>query len=170
MNILAEIVFWTFVLLTVISAFVVVFHSKIIYSTFALLFTFFGIAGLYVYLSADFIAASQVLIYVGGILTLIIFGVFMTSKITNLSYTQQSQHRIIGWVPILILGFIFVSMILRTPWVASMLQVGPTTQAIGELLLSKYLIPFEMASILLLAALIGAMRMARLFRNPGGEE
>lgn len=165
MNILGEIVFWVFALVTVGSAMVVVFHSKIIYSAFALLFTFFGIAGLYVFLVADFLAASQVLIYVGGILTLIIFGVFMTTKITTLSIPQQTHYRYIALIPVGMLFWGLGYMILNTNWPVKLLDVGPTTQMLGHLLLTKYLVPFELASVLLLAALVGAMRLARMFRE-----
>lgn len=165
MNILGEIVFWVFVLLTVGSSMVVVFHSRIIYSAFALLFTFFGIAGLYVFLAADFLAASQVLIYVGGILTLIIFGVFMTTKITTLSIPQVTHHRYIALIPVGMVFYALVHMILQTSWPVKILDVGPTTQMLGQLLLTKYIAPFELASVLLLAALVGAMRLARMFRE-----
>ncbi len=165
MNILGEIVFWVFVLLTIGSAMVVVFHSRIIYSAFALLFTFFGIAGLYVFLAADFLAASQILIYVGGILTLIIFGVFMTTKITTLSIPQQTHHRFIALIPVGLVFYGLVHMILVTNWPVKILDIGPTTQMLGQLLLTKYLVPFELASVLLLAALVGAMRLARMFRE-----
>ncbi len=168
MSILGEIVFWGFVILTIGSAFVVVFHSRVIYSAFALLFTFFGVAALYVYLAADFLAASQVLVYVGGILTLIIFGVFMTAKYTAISIPEQTQQRFWALIPVALMGVGLVWMILKSNWKSSELDAGPTTEALGELLLTKYLVPFEMASILLLAALVGAMRLARLFR--GGQE
>src|SRR5258708_12474101 len=74
-------VFWLFALITVGSAAVVVLARSLIYSAFALLFTFFGVAGLYVLLGADFLAASQLLIYVGGILVLLLFGVQLTHKL-----------------------------------------------------------------------------------------
>ncbi|HDH58366.1 MAG TPA: NADH-quinone oxidoreductase subunit J, partial [Bacteroidetes bacterium] len=84
-ELLTRAIFWGFVILTVGSAIVVVFNNKVLYSAFALLFTLFGVAGLYVFLAADFLAASQLLIYVGGILTLIIFGVFLTARIYHLT-------------------------------------------------------------------------------------
>lgn len=165
MEILSDLIFWGFVLLTIGSAVVVVFHSRIIYSAFALLFTFFGVAAIYVYLGADFLAASQILIYVGGILTLIIFGVFMTQKISSLSIPDQTHQRYIALVPVLIFGVVLAVMILNTPWTISRLDAGPTTQILGSMLLTNYLVPFELASVLLLTALVGAMRLARLFKG-----
>jgi len=165
MNFLADLVFWFFVVLTVSSAIVVVFHKKIIYSAFALLFTFFGVAALYLFLSADFLAVSQVLIYVGGILTLIIFGVFLTSRITTLAVSQLMHQKYMAIIPVVVLGVSLIAMVYKANWRIQPLDSLPTTQAIGEALLTRYLVPFELASILLLAALIGAMRLARFFRG-----
>lgn len=165
MNIINQIIFSGFVILTVGSALVVVFHSRIIYSAFALMFTFFGVAALYTYLSADFIAASQVLIYVGGILTLIIFGVFLTTRISSLDIPTQTHQRFIALVPVALIGIGLGYLVLTTSWNVVQAIPEPTTKEIGRLLLSKYLVPFELASVLLLAALVGAMRLTRMFRR-----
>jgi len=165
MEILRHIFFWFFVILTVGSAVVVVFHPRVIYSAFALLFAFVGVAGLYVFLSADFLAAAQILIYVGGILTLIIFGVFLTARITTLDIPHQTHQRYLALVPTALIGAGLYVVALRTAWPLAHFTPHPTTQVIGELLLTKYLVPFELASILLLAALIGAMRLARYYRK-----
>lgn len=169
MELLAELIFWCFVVMTVGSAIVVVFHSRIIYSAFALLFTFFGVGALYLYLSADFLAASQILIYVGGILTLIIFGVFLTAKITSLDIPQQTHYRYIALIPVALIAVSLLWVILSTHWMTFSGKVGPTTAAIGQLLLTDYLVPFELASVLLLAALVGAMRLARYYRTEEGK-
>ena len=76
---MAEIAFIGVALLVVLSAFMVVISSNLVHSAVALLFTLFGVAGLYIFLYADFMAATQVVIYVGGILVLIIFGVMLTN-------------------------------------------------------------------------------------------
>ena len=78
---LFDIIFYFFAFITIVSAAIVVFSRNIIHSAFSLMFTFFGVAGLYVMLNADFIAVTQVLIYVGGILVLILFGVMLTTKV-----------------------------------------------------------------------------------------
>ena len=74
---MADYIFWLVVTVTVVSAAVVVLNSQLIYSAVALLFTLFAVAGLYVFLWADFIAGVQLLVYVGGILVLIIFGIML---------------------------------------------------------------------------------------------
>ena len=81
LNYMADIVFWIISALTVMSAAFVVLNNQLVYSAVALLFTLFGTAGLYVFLWADFIAGIQILVYVGGILVLVIFGIMLTNKI-----------------------------------------------------------------------------------------
>src|SRR6266536_5738740 len=83
------VVFWILAVVTVGSAAVVVLSRSLIYSAFALLFTFFGVAGLYVLLGADFLAATQLLIYVGGILVLLLFGVMLTHKLYDLNLKTE---------------------------------------------------------------------------------
>ena len=83
------IVFYVFAVVTVASAAVVVLARSLIYSAFALLFTFFGVAGLYVLLGADFLAATQLLVYVGGILVLLLFGVMLTHKLYDLDLRSE---------------------------------------------------------------------------------
>ena len=160
-EILTQIIFWFFVVLTVGSAIVVVFNNKIIYSAFALLFTLFGVAGLYIFLAADFLAASQLLVYVGGILTLIIFGVFLTTKLHNLSIPEQTHQRYLALLPILGILAVLVYVFWTADWQLVDPAHEPTTKDLGKLLLTTYLVPFEVVSVLLLAALIGAMRLAR---------
>ena len=78
---------------TVITAIWVVLSPNLIHSAVSLLFTLFGVAGLYVFLYADFIAAAQIIIYVGGILVLIIFGVMLTNNIDDPKLSNQSQNQ-----------------------------------------------------------------------------
>jgi NADH:ubiquinone oxidoreductase subunit 6 (subunit J) len=85
----SAVVFYLFAAITVGSAAVVVLARSLIYSAFALLFTFFGVAGLYVLLGADFLAATQLLIYVGGILVLLLFGVMLTHKLYDLDLRSE---------------------------------------------------------------------------------
>jgi NADH-quinone oxidoreductase subunit J len=157
----ATVIFYAFALLTVGSAAIVVFANRLIYAVFALLFTLFGVAGIYVFLGADFLAGAQVLIYVGGILILLLFGVMLTNRIYDLRILSER----VQFVPSVIVigaGFaLLVLVILRTAWpMAAGSPVESTTAQIGTELMTRYLLPFEVAGMLLLAALLGASMLA----------
>jgi NADH:ubiquinone oxidoreductase subunit 6 (subunit J) len=156
-------IFSVFVLMTIIPSFWVALSSNIVHAAFSLLFTFFGIAGLYVLLGADFIGVVQVIIYIGGILVLIVFGVMMTQRARVLPLSVQLPGRILGAV---LSGIILAALfwaVAKSLWPLgpSGSELGPTSAAIGDLLLGKYLIPFEAASLLLLLALVGALLIVR---------
>ncbi|NIR49819.1 NADH-quinone oxidoreductase subunit J [candidate division KSB1 bacterium] len=159
---LFDIVFYAFAALTIASASVMVFSRNVIYSAVGLLFTFFGVAGIYVLLAADFLAVVQVLIYVGGILVLLLFGVMLSQRVTSVELRTGTLQ----FLPaLLVVGGVLVillRMVYKTPW--NTLEPGefsPTSESIGTLLMTDFLIPFEIASVLLLAALIGAAFIAR---------
>ena len=159
---LSYLLFGIICLITVISATWVVISPNLIHSAVSLLFTFFGVAALYVYLYADFIAATQVIIYVGGILVLIIFGVMLTNKIDDPKLSNQSQNQFIGAVFSFALLIMLVNIVFDTNWYLEVLIIRDSTvKDIGNMLLSTYLLPFEIVSILLLSALIGAAMLSR---------
>ncbi|HEY2920808.1 MAG TPA: NADH-quinone oxidoreductase subunit J [Candidatus Binatia bacterium] len=158
----ATAVFYLIALITVVSAGMVAFSRNIIYSGFSLLGTFMGVAGIYVFLGADFVAAVQVLIYVGGILVLILFAVMLTHRITDVEITNRASGRIPALIVVGILIYLLIETIMETPWVkAKEVVYAATTAKIGDLFLSSYLLPFELASLVLLAALIGAVVLSR---------
>ena len=147
---------------TVITAIWVVLSPNLIHSAVSLLFTLFGVAGLYVFLYADFIAAAQIIIYVGGILVLIIFGVMLTNNIDDPKLSNQSQNQLVGGVFSLALLIMLSNIVFDTNWfIKELITRESTVNEIGMMLLSTYLLPFEVVSILLLAALIGAAMLSR---------
>jgi NADH-quinone oxidoreductase subunit J len=156
------VVFYVFAVVTVGSAAVVVLARSLIYSAFALLFTFFGVAGLYVLLGADFLAATQLLVYVGGILVLLLFGVMLTHKIYELDLRSEVTQFLPGAIIWLGIVSTLLLTVMQTQW-----KEGPgrppasTTREIGQLFMGQYLLPFEAASVLLLVALIGAAMIVR---------
>lgn len=155
-------VFYLIALITVVSAGMVAFSRNIIYSAFSLLGTFMGVAGLYVFLGADFVAAAQVLIYVGGILVLILFAVMLTHRITDVAITNRAAGRIPALIVVGVLGYFLIQAIHETAWVkAKEIVHAPTSARIGESFLEQYLLPFELASLILLAAMIGAVALSR---------
>ena len=156
------VVFYLIALLVVASAAMVAFSRNIIYSAFSLLGTFAGVAGIYVFLGADFVAAVQLLIYVGGILVLILFAVMLTHRITDVQITNRAAGRLPGLIIVGIFLTLLIETIYKTPWVkAKEIAYAPTSAKIGDLFLQDYLLPFELASVVLLAALIGAVVLAR---------
>ncbi len=159
------IVFWVFAIVTVGSAAVVVLSRTLIYSAFALLFTFFGVAGLYLLLGADFLAAAQLLVYVGGILVLLLFGVMLTHKIYDLDLKAGTSQLASGVIVAVGLFVILTATALRTGWATQTRPPAPTTNAIGRLFMGQYLLPFEVASLLLLVALVGAAMIVRRRRD-----
>ncbi len=155
-------VFWLFAVITVGSAAVVVLAKSLIQSAFALLFTFFGVAGLYVLLGADFLAATQLLIYVGGILVLLLFGVMLTHKLYDLDLKSEMTRLLPAGIAALTLFFVLVRLAFGTRWAAGPGRLpAPTTAEIGEAFMGSHLLPFEAASVLLLVALIGAAMIVR---------
>lgn len=160
---IVNLAFYALAALTVASAAGVAFSRNILYASFSLLGTFLGVAGLYIFLSADFLAVTQVLIYIGGVLVLILFAVMLTSRIQDLAVSNPS----LGVAPAAIatalttLLLLFVSR--NAPWKAP-LQNPPSVSSaeqLGDLFLNRYLLPFEIASVVLLATLVGAVVIAR---------
>jgi NADH-quinone oxidoreductase subunit J len=161
-NLLSQIVFYFFALMTVGSAAIVVFARGLIHSAFALLFTFFGVAALYVLLGADFLAATQMVIYVGGILVLLLFGVMLTHKLYDLKLKTDSYQLIPALVVMLSVFGTLVSIMLKATWHnGGQRPMSPTTAEIGTLFMKDYVLPFEVASVFLLVALIGAAMIVR---------
>ena len=159
---MAENLFLIIAALVIASGFWVVFSPNLIHSAVSLLFTLFGTAGLYIFLYADFIAATQVVIYVGGIPVLIIFGVMLTTRIDTPSIAASSKNQYIGGIGAFIIFVIQVGVIFNTSWnIGGEQNREATVGNIGNLLLNKYLLPFEIVSILLLAALMGAALLSR---------
>jgi NADH-quinone oxidoreductase subunit J len=152
-----------FGLATVLPAFLVAFSRNLIYAAFALLFTLAGMAGLYGFLGADFLAVLQILVYVGGILVLILFGVMFTQRIHGGTIDPGRFQIPVGvLLGVLVFTTLFVPFGLGYAWrTAEMSAAAPTIGGIGELLLSRHLLPFEVASVLLLLVLVGAVVLAR---------
>ena len=157
-----NIAFGLIVAITLGSALMVVMSQQLLYSAIALLFTLFGVAGLYIFMWADFMAGVQIVIYIGGILVLLIFGIMLTNKISSVNISHTSLQRRVGAVITLgVLGFL-IPMITNTSWLQiSSEEPAQTADSIGRLLMMEYLLPFEVASLLLLGALISAAMLSR---------
>ena len=159
---LYDIIFYLFALVTVVSAIVVVTAKNIIYSAFSLLFTLFGIAGLYVLLGADFVAIVQLMVYVGGILILLLFGVMLTNKVTTVEIKTGAIQVLPALAGVVVLAVALIMIMLNASWTINPGMIPQTTtKGIGSLLVTDYVLIFELLGILLLIALIGAASIAR---------
>ncbi len=152
------------------SAVIVALSRNIVYSAFALLLTFFSIAGVYVFLSAEFLAVAQVVIYVGGILVLIIFAVMLTNKVKDVNLSNPSAPAYIAGPLVALIFAGLVWLITSTPWKVALSQDMGTVNDIGNILMGKYMLAFEVAAVLLLGALLGAAYLARPVRSAHGRK
>jgi NADH-quinone oxidoreductase subunit J len=160
---LIDITFYFFAAVILFSGAIVVFSKNILYSAFALLFTLFGVAGFYVLLSADFIAVTQLLIYVGGILVLIVFGVMLTNKVISVDMKSGTIQLLPAAIIVAMIAGTIVGIYTITDWKTSPVtnEAINTTTIIGNSFLTTYVLPFEIASVVLLVALLGATIIAR---------
>lgn len=157
-----DLIFYLFAAITVVSAFIVVSAKNIVHSAFNLIFTFFGVAGLYVLLGADFIAVVQLLVYVGGILILLLFGVMLTSRMTNVDIRTGTIHIVPAIIGVGVFWGALTAIVYKTNWIVKpAATMNPTAANIGILLITDYVLVFELLGILLLIALIGAATLAR---------
>ena len=147
------------------SALGVVLLSNIVYSAFLLGGVFVSIAGLYLLLNADFVAAAQVLIYVGAVNVLILFAIMLVNKREDFAPIANRWIRQVSTALVCIGLFALLStMVLATPWAVytGTAVVGNNSVVeIGMHFFSDFLLPFELASVLLLMAMVGAIILAR---------
>ena len=157
-----DIIFYLFAALTLVSAFFVVTNRNIVYSAFFLLFTFFGVAGIYALLGADFVAIVQLIVYVGGILILLLFGVMLTNKITNVEIKTGTINIYPAVIGVGLLTGALLAALVHSNWKTMLVEAPlPTTAALGTILIQEYALVFELLGIILLIALIGAASIAR---------
>jgi NAD(P)H-quinone oxidoreductase subunit 6 len=142
----------------------VVLFSNIVYSAFLLGGVFISMAGLYLLLNGDFVAAAQILIYVGAINVLILFAIMLVNKRQDFyPLPSAGLRKIITGVVSLGLFALLSTMVLATPWANT--STSPAAKnsivLIGEHFFTDFLLPFELASVLLLMAMVGAIILAR---------
>jgi len=154
------IAFWLLAALTVGSAAGVVAVRDLVRALVLLITSFLGVAGLYITLSADFVAVAQVLIYAGAISILLIFAIMLTPLASR--NNAETFLQVPGLLLAALVAFTIGLVSLQTDWsIADRGGFPETASAIGEALLDKYVLPFEMASVLLLVAMLGAIVLVR---------
>ena len=159
----SDLVFYALAGLTMVSAGGVAFSRNIIYSALSLLGTLLGAGAIYVYLGADYVAVTQLLVYIGGVLVLILFAVMLTSKIGETRQSNPSANFFPSLVLLVALLAVLGYVVTQSPWLTVADAPIPTETAftIGDVFLKEYLLPFEVSSLVLLATLIGAVVIAR---------
>jgi len=157
-----DIAFWILAVIGVLAALAVVLLRDVFRAALSLVLCFLMVAGLYITLSADFLAAVQVLIYVGAISVLIILAIMLTREVQRGSPANRLQ------IPAFLVAVLFFGgvafALLKTPWQVSVAPpLEPTTPALAGLLFGEggFILPVEIAAVLLLAAILGAIVLVR---------
>lgn len=159
---ITQVAFLAVAFLTLIGAVGVVVARSVFISALFLVLSFLGVTGLYVLLEAPFLAGVQLLIYVGAIAVLIIFAIMLTRHVMTHEEPFINRQWGIGGVIATLLFVILFLVGFRTDWrIATTGPSADTISALGEALLSTYVLPFEVVSVVLLVALIGAIVIAR---------
>ncbi len=157
-----DIAFWVLAIVGVVTALAVVLLRNVFRAALTLILCFVSVAGIYVTLSADFLAAVQIMIYVGGISILIILAIMLTRDVQHGSADNRLR------IPALLVAVAFVAVLVvsltNTPWlISSSPPVEPTTAPLASKLLSEggFILPLEIAATLLLASILGAIVLVR---------
>ena len=160
--------FYILAAITVGAALSVVVVRNLIHAVVFLILSFMGVAGLYITLSADFVAVTQILIYAGAVSVLILFAIVLTP--TGERGNTETFLRLPALLLALLVAFTLGYVAIDTDWVISDREgFEETASVIGEALLDKYVLPFEIASVLLLVAMLGAIVLVRP-EAPGVED
>jgi len=160
--------FYFIAALTCIFSFMVVRSRNIFHCAVFLAATLFGVACVYLFLNAEFLAVVQVLIYVGAIVTLFIFAIMLTTAIGDKMIRQANKQIFIGGVTSLAFLSCLISIINKDPWKASAAGAANGYLGLDELgrsLMSAYALPFEVISLILLAALVGAIVIGKAYKK-----
>lgn len=154
------IAFWVLAVLTVGSAAAVAFVRNLIHAVVLLVISFMGVAGLYITLSADFVAVAQILIYAGAVSVLMLFAIVLTPRGDRLN--ADGFLRLPALLLAVLMSATLIFVAIDTGWtIADRDGFDETASVIGEALLDKYVLPFEIASVLLLVAMLGAIVLVR---------
>jgi NADH:ubiquinone oxidoreductase subunit 6 (subunit J) len=159
---LQPLAFWSLAVILVGSALAVVLSKNLFHSVLWLAFALTGTAGIFLLLDAEFLAAVQLLLYAGGVITIAVFAIVVTERLIGERLSQTSRHIAGGAVVSgAILWFVVRAIGLRPLAMTRPAMTGDVTRLIGESVLTKFVLPFELLGVLMLAAMLGAMYFAR---------
>jgi len=164
---LPDLIFLAITAMTIIGALMTVISRSIIYALMGLVVVMFGIAGLYICLNSPFLAMMQILIYVGAITILIAFAIMLAGPMYKHPGEWRGPIRFAGALVAAVLPFVFLyKVLMRTDRLqAGVDEFGITTKEIGRALFDKLTLPFELISLLIVVAIIGAIMLALLSKG-----
>jgi len=149
--------------ISILAAIAAVTLRSMFHAALGLIVVLMGIAGLFFALHAEFLAVVQILLYVGAVMTLVIFAIMLTENLGDKSTRQSNKQSVVALIGVIaFLGLLF-GVLTRTPWPVKSATVAARigTFELGEALLGTYVLPFEVISVVLIAALIGAIIIAK---------
>ena len=156
------IAFWSLAVVLVGSALAVVLSKNLFHSVLWLALALTGTAGVFLLLEAEFLAAVQLLLYAGGIVTIVVFAIVVTERLVGERITQTNRRITAGAVTSVALIALVVNAILRQPLATAREPLSTDlTRTIGESVLTRFVLPFELLGVLMLAAMLGAVYFAR---------
>lgn len=161
-DLLYTISFYLFAALAIVPTLMLLAARDVVRAAFLLLGSLAGVAGLYALLGADFIAFVQVLVYIGGILILLLFGVMLTNREPILLHRAPTHGLVVSGLLgslVFLAGLLYV--VFAVKWNVRPYEAKATSAELGDLLMSDFLLPFEVSSVLLLVSLVGAAVIAR---------
>ncbi|MBF0490087.1 MAG: NADH-quinone oxidoreductase subunit J [Candidatus Omnitrophica bacterium] len=155
---MGDFVFYFIALCTCVFSVLAVTQRDIFHCALWLALTLMSISGVYFYLDAAFLGVVQILVYVGGIITLFIFAIKLTAHMNDTSIRQTSKQWVISVFVTLLLLLVLFKVFARTSWAEIILKTDSTSiNQIGLSLMTHYALPFEFMSVILLAAMVGAI-------------
>ncbi|MCM8775607.1 MAG: NADH-quinone oxidoreductase subunit J [Candidatus Omnitrophica bacterium] len=165
---LIKIAVYAVMAVTIVAAIGVVTLHNLFHSALALVGVLLGIAGVYLALQADFLAGIQVLIYVGAVMTLVIYAIMLTQRLGDKNIPQTNRQGFAAAIVTLLLLYLLIGTVCRTPWLANppARHIPASALDLGQALMTTYVFPFEAISVILIAALIGAIVIAKKEREP----
>ena len=165
-EVLRTVLFYLFALSALAGGLIVAFHRNLTWSVMGLMGALLSVAGLFGVINADFLAIVELVVYVGGVVILFLFAVFLTGKIDRIDLTNKSFNRL--WaIPAAILTLaVLVYAGLRAPFHTVPNATSSIVRPLGNALLTHYLLPFEVISVVLMVVLLGALLIAKREVDP----
>lgn len=162
-SVVSNITFYSLAAVILLFAIMMVSSKNLVHSALFMIVTFLGVAGIYVMLHADFLAVVQIMVYIGAISILLVFGVMLTRRDDINQSNLSNNNRLSGFIVSMLLFIVITRFVNMTPWstVENTAPAQSTVGPIADLLLGPNVLPFEAAALLLLVAMVGAIILGK---------